>query len=178
MPRNKEKRDEYMKAYRSTDEYRAKARERAAERKKTPEYMEWFNSPEGKEYRRSMKEKYRRQAGARTRQEISEQGEKRRAELAHTRQLKNENRQAFKDQFIGPPTAKSVMSDAEYYRHRYAADEEFMAKELDRAQQWKIKTRPGYAGSSVKWQQMPQAVKQVKQLIHNISKPIKEQCHA
>ena len=175
MPRDKEKRNAAARRrYETNAEVREKAKAREAARRLSPEYLEWFNSPEGKEYRRAQKEKYRRKAGAMTLQQIAEKAEKRRAEMEKARQSKA----AFKDQFIGPPTAKSVMSDADYYRHRYATDEEFMAKELDRAQQWKIKTRPGYAGSSVKWQQMPQAVKQVKQLIHNISKQIKDQCHA
>lgn len=57
------------KAHKCSDAERAKARERMARRRQTPEYREWLRR--SRELRRGLKEKYRRQAGARPRADIA-----------------------------------------------------------------------------------------------------------
>lgn len=61
----------------SKDELNRKARERMAARRQTPEYREWLL--QSRELRRSLKEKYRRQAGAKPRDVIKEAADAKRA---------------------------------------------------------------------------------------------------
>lgn len=62
------------------EQINAEARERMAEYRKTPEFRVWFE--QSRELRRALKEKYRRAAGARPRQEIADEAAKRRAQAA------------------------------------------------------------------------------------------------
>lgn len=143
-----------------------RARLRMAEWRKTDDYRKWL--VRSRERRRKLKEKYRRQAGVspRERKEKRDRGgvsgwEARRIEKAE-----------FMTKFVGPPTAKQSMSAAEYYQWRIRSSPEFYVKELDRAQQYKVRVRAGYKESICKWVDMPIEVKEVKHLQYLISRQL------
>lgn len=171
MGRNMEKREAYQVAYRSTDEYRAANRERMNEWRKTPEYQDWL--VKSKEQRKAYKAKYRAAAGCKPREDIHAEAKARAIAKALEQDAKVKAREIFDATFMGAPKpSKQSMGEAGYYRWRYANDPEFMAKELDRAQAWKINKRTGYKGSLLKWAAMPAEVKEVKQIIYRINREL------
>lgn len=145
---------------------RKKAREWMAEYRKTDEYREWLIS--SRELRRTLKEKYRRQKGALTRDEIAARASARAAAAEARRVAKTD----FLAAFVGPPTPRSAMSKKDYYAWRARNEPEFYARELDRAQRYKARTRAGYRDSIIKWSEMPAMVKEVKHLQYLISRQI------
>lgn len=105
------------------DEYLKKARDRQSVRRNTEAYRQWL--VESKELRRKLKEKYRRQCGARQISEVRKEAEEKRIKK---RKLEEERRQ-FDDVFCGP----RIPSDPKIrYSIRYAASEDFRRAERDR----------------------------------------------
>lgn len=169
----KARKAEYMKAYRQNDCYREKQRQRAAAwrmARTEEEHKRWLD--ETREYRKQKKAKYRALAGCKPRELIASEAEKRRAAKAAAVEQRRQAMAEFKAQFVGPPSPKSAMNSADYYRWRYSNDPEFMARELDRAQVWKTKTRTGYKASPVKWADVPPVVMEVKRLMYVINKQL------
>jgi hypothetical protein len=115
-----------------------------------------------------LKTKYRRAAGVPSREELAQRA----AEKAAAADARRIAKADFLARFIGPPKPLKAMNDAEHYAWRMRNDPEFYAKELDRAQRYKARTRPGYKDSIVKWAKTPPAVKQVKHLQYLISRQI------
>ena len=172
----KQRKAEYQKAYceKNKDLLLEKARQRSAIARKnrtTEEHKRWLDKT--REQRKYRKAKYRAQAGCKPRELIKAEAEKRRAEKEKAIEQRRLDHADFKALFVGPPTPKSAMSTAEYYRWRYSNDPEFMARELDRAQVWKNKTRAGYKASPVKWADVPPVVMEVKRLMYVINKQLK-----
>lgn len=64
------------------------------------------------------------------------------------------------------------MTEAEYYQWRINTQPDFYAKELDRAQRYKARTRPGYRDSIVRWSETPQSIKEIKHLQYLIARQI------
>ncbi len=160
---------------RHPDRARESARKAAAAYRKTDAYRRWLES--SRVLRTSLKAKYRRAAGATPREELAQRA----AESAAARAAKVEARRiakaAFLGSFTGPPTPSKSMTEGEYYVWRTRNDPDFYAKELDRAQRYKARTRPGYKDSIVKWAAMPPVVKEVKHLQYLISRQIERAEH-
>ena len=155
--------------------YLKKARQRALANRKTDSYARWRKAPETRERIRKLKEKYRREAGAVPREVVSQQAAARRAKMNEIRQQRKRDRQDFLAAFVGPPSAGSrAVSKAQYYQWKMLNQADFYAKELDRAQSYKAKTRTGYRDSIVGWANMPKAVKEAKHAIYLIARQLKE----
>lgn len=150
----------------TSEERKEKARIRMAAYRQTDAYKEWLQS--SRELRRSLKEKYRREAGATPRSELAEQTATRAAAIEARRLAKDD----FFVCFIGPPPPHKAMTAAELYQWRIKNDRDFYARELDRAQRYKARTRPGYRGFIVGWSAMPDSVKEVKHLQYLIKRQI------
>lgn len=148
------------------EELRRKARDRMSAFRQTDDYKVWLEK--SRQQRKSYKEKRRREAGAVPRAELTARAAQR-AKSADDRRLA---KAAFLANFVGPPTPGKGMTDAEYYRWRMTNDPDFYAKELDRAQRYKVRTRPGYQPSVVEWSAMPQAIKEVKHITYRIAREI------
>lgn len=133
-------------------------------RKANGKHQEYRSRPEVLEARRKYKEMKRRESGV-----IPRDGNKK-AEAAEQNRL---DKAAFVENFIGPPIPSKAMTDAEHYKWRIRNDPDFYAKELDRAQRYKARTRAGYKDSLVKWAEVPQAMKEVKHLQYLISRQLK-----
>ena len=163
----------YDKSYRekNREKINEKARLRIAAYCKTEKYKEWLER--SKESRRKRKEEYRRAAGVPSREELAQKAAAKAAAAEALRIAKAD----FRANLIGPPKPRHAMTEAEYYAWRTRNDPDFYAKELDRAQRYKARTRPGYRDSIVKWSEMPQAVKQVKHLQYLISRQIDRSEH-
>lgn len=86
----------------SKDELNRKARERMAARRQTPEYREWLL--QSRELRRSLKEKYRRQAGAKPRDVYRKAATEKRALAAERKALRE---------------AVNALHDAHVRKHQY-----------------------------------------------------------
>jgi hypothetical protein len=136
------------------------------EYRKTDVYRKWLIT--SRDQRVKLKEKYRRLSGARSREQIALLASERAAE----RDARRVARSSFKDNFVGPPTPKKGMSAADYYAWRLRSSPDFYARELDRAQSYKAKTRPRYKDSIIKWAEMPAAMKEVKHLQYLISRQL------
>lgn len=150
----------------TAEQRRDESRMRMAEYRKTSEYQEWLIK--SREMRRANKEKYRRAAGVPTRHEIAERAQQR-AQQAERRRLAKAD---FLQNFIGPPKPRKAMTDAEHYQWRICNEPDFYARELDRAQRYKARTRPGYRDSIVRWSDMPKPIKEVKHLQYLIARQI------
>lgn len=151
--------------------YRARHVEALVERSKQARELrrangkeqEYRSRPEVMEARRKYKEMKRREAG------IAPRDGNKKAKAAEQKRLE---KAAFIENFTGPPTPRKSLNDAEYYQWRIRNRPEFYARELDRAQRYKARTRPGYRDSIVGWAQMPQSVKEMKHLQYLISQQI------
>ena len=128
-----EKRRAYMDAYRekNREALRKKDRDRMAEYRKTEAYKEWKASG-GADLMRSLKEKYRRQAGVRKMDDIQAESRQKAAAKAAIRDAARAAIQAEKERFVGPLFPTSSENPAAYYRIRYASDEKFREKEKAR----------------------------------------------
>lgn len=115
------------------EERNARARERAAAWRKTDAYRKWLL--ESRERRAKLKEKYRRQAGIKSRDELRAEKQSKEAK----NQAKREEKLKFLDQFIGPPlpTVKALGS-ARYQRFLY---------QREHVRQYQIEKRKRYADS-------------------------------
>lgn len=80
---------------------------------------------------------------------------------------------ALAESFVGPRKPGKWIGESEFYRWRSENDPIFYAKELDRAQEYKVRKRHGYKGSIIGWQQMPAEVITSKHLLYLISKQLK-----
>lgn len=118
-----------------------------------------------RERRNELKAKYRREAGATPLSVLREE-----------RKRRDENLRVAKAEFVtnfsGPPKPSQALSPARYYQWRVTNDAEFYAKELDRSQRYKVRTRPGYRPSVVEWSAMPKAIKEVKHITYRIAREI------
>lgn len=164
-----EKKREYMLAYREKNRevLLKQSRERQAARRKTEAYRQWLVT--SAELRKSLKAKYRREAGMQTRADL--------AAVSAARQEANTKaaavKAAFVANFVGPRKPGRWLGDAVLYAWRTTNDPIFYAKELDRAQEYKARKRPGYKGSILGWKQMPSGVIASKHLLYLISKQLK-----
>lgn len=163
MARDMEKRIASMEAWveRNKEEILRKARERAEKYRKTAAYK---NAPSSSpEYRRAMKEKYRRQAGIPERKK------------GKTNDSACKKKAAFiaAENFVGPPKPSKALSEAAFYSWRVENNPVFYAKELDRAQRYKARTRHGYKDSILRWQDMPPEVVLAKHQMYLVSKQIR-----
>lgn len=118
------------------DELNRKARERMAAYRQTPEYREWLH--QSRELRRSLKEKYRRQAGAKPRDVMREAAEAKR-ELAAARKALREAVSSRHDAHVR--RFNSVMANRKAYASRYAIDAQ---AERERSAMRKRALREGY----------------------------------
>jgi hypothetical protein len=143
----------------------ARARISSQKRRDNGKTAEYESRPERKEMLRLHKEKARRAAGAIPRAVIAERKQQRITAAA----IRASPRATFAAEFIGPPTPAQAMTDTQLYAWRSKNDPDFYARELDRAQRYKARTRPGYRDSIIKWADMPAAVKEVKHLQFRIS---------
>lgn len=163
-----EKRRARIKAWRqkNLEEIKRKDRERAAKRRESDAYKQWLES--SRQMRKDLKTKYRREKGARPMNVISAAASERRM----AKEARRINRPGSAD-FVGPLKPGYWMGDAAYYAWRCKSDPLYYAKELDRAQRYKVRTRHGYKGSVIEWQQMPADVIKSKHLVYLISKSLK-----
>lgn len=152
-----------------------KSRLRQAEWRKTDQYREWLEK--SRERRAALNRKYRRAAGSQSRKEIAQRAAAKAAAKAAATEARRVAKADFVANFIGPPIPSKAMTDAEHYKWRIRNDPDFYAKELDRAQRYKARTRPGYKDSLVKWAEMPQTMKQVKHLQYLISRQLERVDH-
>lgn len=157
---------ESNKRYRARhiDRLRESAREAGKKFRQSGKAAEYQSRPEVRERRIKLKEKYRRAAGCIPREQMTKMAD-RAAAAAEARRL-------FRENFTGPPKPSKAMTEAQLYSWRLRNDPDFYAKELDRSQRYKARTRPGYKDSIVKWSDMPATVKQVKHLQYQIARQI------
>lgn len=151
------------------DKVRESAKKARELRKSNGKEAEYRASPERRDASRAYKENLRRECGAIPRAEIT----KKKAEMDAAAAARRTSKAEFIASFIGPPIPSIAMTEAEYYAWKVKTRPEFYAKELDRAQRYKARTRPGYKDSLVKWAEMPMAVKEVKHLQYLISRELK-----
>lgn len=137
----------------------------------TPDYKLWLEA--SAENRKKLKEKYRRAAGAKSRTEIKHQALQNQAvKKAEEERAKTEKALATLE-FVGPPKpSRKLLGESGYFRWRYMNDADFHMRELDRAQEYKARTRIGYKDSIVKWQNTPTALKELKHLQYLLTKAI------
>lgn len=159
------------------EEHLRKAREREARRRAEGKVAKWRQKPETRELIRKNKEIYRRKNGAIERSEIANRAARRMDGLRIMAAEKKKAKELFDAAYVGPPAPRKTMTDAEYYRWRTRTDPDFYAKELDRAQNRKARTRPGYRDSIVKWAEMPAAVKQAKHAMYLIARELERVEH-
>lgn len=106
-----------------------KSAERMAEWRKTPDYQRWIF--ESRERRRHLKEKYRRQKGIKSREQLKAE----RATAAIHRRRESHAARKHESHVILWKKERS----AEWFAHRYHTDHEFNAKEKLRTQIRKLK---------------------------------------
>lgn len=131
--------------------------------RQTPKYREWLKS--SAENRKRLKAKYRRNAGATSKAEIIARSADRAMASDAEKEQQRLAKELFLSEFVGPPKpSRKLLGEAIYFKWRYMNDAEFHMRELDRAQDYKARTRIGYKGSIVKWQDTPTALKELKHL--------------
>ena len=107
-----------------------KNRERAARRRKTEAYRAWWER--SRELRRSLKEKYRRQAGAKPRIEIMEAARKRKLEKSAEISARLALDEMMRAEFVGPVPPSKKDDPSGYFTFRYRTDPNFREKEKAR----------------------------------------------
>lgn len=108
------------------EEKKRKDRERAAAWRKTEDYARWLES--SRQRRIELKRKYRREAGARSRESIAEEARIKAARL----EAKRADRIKAAMEFVGPPRPSSSKNNTAYVRLRYQTDAKFQEKEKAR----------------------------------------------
>ncbi len=163
------------KRYRQShpEKVRDSARRSRQKRRENGLEAEYRRRPEVRHRIKQQKTQLRRAAGVPSREELAQRAAEK-AAVANARRLAKAN---FIANFIGPPKPRAAMTESEYYAWRVRTDPDFYAKELDRAQRYKARTRPGYKDPIVKWAETPPAVKQVKHLQYLISRQIDRSEH-
>lgn len=106
-----------------------KARLRAAQWRKSPQYQDWLEK--SREKRKQLKEKYRRQQGCEPQQLRSARKAEKELQRRLEMQSKEEARIALEAAFVGPRIPEEHRARIEYAA-RYSADEAFRAKERAR----------------------------------------------
>jgi hypothetical protein len=154
------------------DRLREKARDRAARARDSGAAAEYRSMPHVRQQILKSKERARRQRGAIPLFEVKAAAVERANERARQIELSRNAKNEFIRQFVGPPKPALALTDAQYYSWRMRNEPEFYVRELDRAQRYKARTRPGYRDSIVPWAATPTALKEAKHLQYLIGREI------
>lgn len=126
-----------------------------------------------REWRKKNKQRIRAMNGATPREQITALAEKKRqirqAEAAANAAAKAEAIACF----VGPRKPGKWIGENAYFIWRIENDPVFYARELDRAQRYKVRTRSGYKPSIIGWAQMPADVIAARHMLYRVSKQLK-----
>ena len=149
-----------------------RSRLRMANYYQTDAYRKWLI--ETREARKERKERYRREAGCRTWEEMVSEKAKAKADRLRELEKLRAEREFFYLTFIGPPTPATAMTDSEYESWRYKNDSEYRAYHLAKRRRNVEQVTTSYARQQLGIKGAPDDLVEVKRLFILIKRQLKE----